>query len=263
MACHGYTPIFAGVAALPQTLTVVPSAGIVGMRATKTGHYRWALWAGWVLTTLGTGLMYLLDVDTNIAEWVFLLLIAGIGIGLLFPSMNLSIHSSVLVKDAPTTAGLFAFFRAFGQCFGVAVYASSQSSQLLLLTLPRGGVIFQNRLAAELAFHPQFAAYSTDAISLVAQMDRLPTNSIETIFLKAAFANAIKTVWAVVCGVAGISLIISLFIKEYDLNQVHETDQGFVGGKKDTGDACIDSEDRASVVNETEKEAVGGTTDSS
>lgn len=247
MACHGYTPIFAGVAALPQTLTVVPSAGIVGMRATKTGHYRWALWAGWVLTTLGTGLMYLLDVDTNIAEWVFLLLIAGIGIGLLFPSMNLSIHSSVLVKDAPTTAGLFAFFRAFGQCFGVAV----------------GGVIFQNRLAAELAFHPQFAAYSTDAISLVAQMDRLPTNSIETIFLKAAFANAIKTVWAVVCGVAGISLIISLFIKEYDLNQVHETDQGFVGGKKDTGDACIDSEDRASVVNETEKEAVGGTTDSS
>lgn len=123
MACHGYTPIFAGVAAFPQTLTVVPSAGIVGVIATKTGRYRWALWAGWVLTTLGNGLMYLLDVETKIVEWVFLLLIAGVGTGLLFPSMNLSIHGSVPVRDAPTAAGLFAFFRAFGQCLGVAMYA--------------------------------------------------------------------------------------------------------------------------------------------
>jgi hypothetical protein len=39
MACKSYTPIMAGVAALPQTLTVVPSAGIVGVIATRTGSF--------------------------------------------------------------------------------------------------------------------------------------------------------------------------------------------------------------------------------
>jgi len=34
-----YTPIIAGVAGLPQTLTVVPSAMVVGLVATKTGRY--------------------------------------------------------------------------------------------------------------------------------------------------------------------------------------------------------------------------------
>lgn len=117
-------------------------------------------------------------------------------------------------------------------------------------------MIFQNRLTAELASHPQFAAYSTDAISLILQMNRLHTSSVETMLLKSAFANAIKTVWAAMCGIAGVSLIISLFIKEYDLNQVHETDQGFVGENKGPVNIDIYPEDGISVVNQTEKEGV-------
>jgi hypothetical protein len=62
-------------------------------------------------------------------------------------------------------------------------------------------------------------------------MDRLPPHAAETILLKTAFANAIKTVWTVMCGIAGISLLISLFIKEFSLDRVHETAQGFVEGK--------------------------------
>jgi hypothetical protein len=65
-------------------------------------------------------------------------------------------------------------------------------------------------------------------------MQSLPATSPQKIILKAAFAGSIKTVWAVMCGLAGLSLIISAFIKEYDLNVAISTDQGFVDRTKVT-----------------------------
>jgi MFS family permease len=124
MAVLSYTPILAGVSALPQTLTVVPSAMVVGLVAAKTGRYRWSLWIGWAIATLGCGLLYLLGVGTSVPAWILLLLVSGIGMGLLFPGMNLSIQASVPPKDMPIAGGLFTFFRAFGQGVGVAMLVS-------------------------------------------------------------------------------------------------------------------------------------------
>jgi len=122
MGVKGYTPIIAGVTTLPQTLTVVPCAIIVGLVASRTARYRWSLYSGFILTVLGIGLLYLLDVNTKVVEWVFLLLISGVGMGLLFPGMNLSIQASVSQVDAADAAGLFTFFRTLGQSVGVAMY---------------------------------------------------------------------------------------------------------------------------------------------
>jgi MFS family permease len=121
MAVLDYTPILAGVSALPQSLTVVPCAVLVGIIASKTGRYSWSLWIGWGLTVLGIGLLCLLDTDNTVAKWIFLLLISGIGIGLLFPAMNLSIQASVDPEHISTAAGMFTFFGAFGQTIGVAM----------------------------------------------------------------------------------------------------------------------------------------------
>jgi MFS family permease len=120
-SARSYNPIQTGITALPQTLTVVPCAIVVGVVSSKTGHYRWSLYLGFAITTLGMGLLYLLDVETTVVEWIFLLLIGGIGIGLLFPGMNLSIQASVPNEDIAVAAGLFTFFRAAGQSVGVAV----------------------------------------------------------------------------------------------------------------------------------------------
>lgn len=94
---------------------------VVGVVSSKTGRYRWSLYLGFAITTLGMGVLYVLDVGTTVVEWVFLLLVGGIGIGLLFPGMNLSIQASVPSKDIAIAAGLFTFFRAAGQSVGVAV----------------------------------------------------------------------------------------------------------------------------------------------
>jgi len=80
-----------------------------------TGRYRWAIWAGWILTTLGCGLLYLLDVDTRTAAWIFLNLVVGLGTGMLFPSMQFAIQASSSNADLAFAVSMFTFFRSFGQ----------------------------------------------------------------------------------------------------------------------------------------------------
>lgn len=115
--CEGakdFTPLFAGISALPQSLTVVPYAMVVGIVAGRPCFYRWALRAGWVLTTLGTGILYLIDSTTNPQRCVLILLVLEIGIGLLFFVMALAIQASAPSKDIAINAAIFTFFRCFG-----------------------------------------------------------------------------------------------------------------------------------------------------
>lgn len=80
-AVKGLSPILSGVALFPETFTVAPGAFIVGTLISRTGHYRWAVWSGWSITTLGLGLLYMLDVDTSTVKWIFLNLVVGLGLG--------------------------------------------------------------------------------------------------------------------------------------------------------------------------------------
>lgn len=212
-----FTPLHAGLSALPQSLTVVPCAMLVGLIAAKTSHYRWAIWLGYALTTLGTGLLYLLSPTTSIPAWIFLMLVSGIGIGLLFPSMALAIQASAPVKDIAIAAAMFTFFRCLGQTVGVAI----------------GGVVFQNRMEANLASYPSLAGnatqYSLDVVSLIRTINSLPSQAPETIILKEALSHSIRTIWTVLCGLSGVAGIASAFLRHFDLNQVLVTEQGFEG----------------------------------
>jgi hypothetical protein len=87
-------------------------------------------------------------------------------------------------------------------------------------------------MSTPLGAYPDLEYASTDAISLIQQMRSLSTDTPQNIVLKAAFAGSIKTVWAVMCGLAGLALVLSVFIKEYDLNVAISSDQGFVDRKK-------------------------------
>ena len=217
---HDFTPILAGVSALPQSLTVVPCAMVVGVVAAKTGHYRWALWVGWTLTTLGSGLLYLLSPTTTTPAWVFLMLVSGIGIGLLFPAMALAIQASAPAKDIAIAAAMFTFFRCFGQTVGVAI----------------GGVVFQNRMAANLASDPSLSgsatSYSLDVVSLIRRINAMSNADPQKIILRTALSHSIRPIWALLCGLSGLALFTTIFIKHYDLNQQLTTDQGFEGQEK-------------------------------
>ena len=213
-AVKGQTPTLAGISVFPETFTVAPAAVVVGILITKTGRYRWAVWGGWVLTTLGTGLLYLLDVHTSTVRWVFLNLVSGLGLGMLFPSMAFSIQASSTNADLAFAIAMFAFFRAFGQAIGVAI----------------GGTIFQNQMKIKLLALPDLASkadqYSRDATSLV-QIIKGTQDGARKLQLQQSYADSLKVVWLTMCGLSALAMVLSIWTKELDLNKPLETAQGF------------------------------------
>lgn len=209
-------PILAGVSLFPETFTVAPASMIVGILITITGRYRWAIWSGWFLTTLGMGLLYLLDTDTRTVKWVFLNIIAGLGMGMLFPSMAFAIQASQHNRDLAFAVAMFSFFRAFGQAIGVAV----------------GGTVFQNQMKAKLLAYPALAGkaeeYSRDASSLVQIIRGFgPKETGIKRQLQSAYADSLKIVWVTMCGLAGAAMVASFWTEGLDMNKPLETEHGF------------------------------------
>ncbi|KAF7586628.1 hypothetical protein BBP40_008550 [Aspergillus hancockii] len=205
-AVKGYTPILSGVALFPDTFTVAPIAIVVGVLITKTGRYRWAIWLGWILTTIGVGLLCILDVETTVTGCVFLLLTYGMGLGMLFPSTMFAIQGSATPATVGIAAAMFSFFRGVGQTLGVAL----------------GGVTFQNRMYINLLSYPSLAAHATefsrDAATLPIVIHSMP-DGVDKDDLKQAFTDSLRAVWVVFCVLSAISAILSSVTKEYTLDR--------------------------------------------
>lgn len=178
------------------------------------GRWRWADWTGWTLATFGCGLLILLHPKTTIAQWVFLNIPVASGTGVLFPAMGLGAQSASRPQDAGHAAAMYAFIRVIGQSLGVAI----------------GGVVFQNQLKIKLLQYPDLAAmadaYSRDSTELVQIIKAMPASVLKNNLIQ-AYADALSVIWMVMCGLAGIGLVTSFFLKEYSMQMEHATKQGF------------------------------------
>ncbi|RFU35015.1 hypothetical protein B7463_g1332, partial [Scytalidium lignicola] len=218
-AVKDMSPIMAGVAVFPETFTVAPASIVVGILTSLTGKYRWALWSGWILTTLGMGILYLEDVHTSTVAWIFLNLVPGLGTGILFAGMGIAIPAAANPKDMGHAVAFYSFFRTLGQGVGVAI----------------SGSIFQNEISKKLSAYPLLAPlaeqYSKDAAGLVQVIKSMP-HGLERTQLVQAYADSLKIVWAVMAGLAGAALLTNFFVKAYSLDVALDTEQGFAGKKK-------------------------------
>lgn len=210
-----YSPVISAVACLPETLTVAPSGLVVGIIAAKTGNYRWSIWVGWALTTLGAGLLLLLEPGTSTVAWIFLNIPIGIGTGMLFPAMALSIQAASEPAHNGEAAAFFSFMRTFGQAVGVAV----------------SGVIFQNVFRRKLLALPHFAFVAdkfskeaTTVVEIIKKMEPSPQRSE----LVDAYNSSLKAIYVSMIAFAGFCLVLSASVKGYSLQQEHVTKQGLV-----------------------------------
>ncbi|TAQ90376.1 hypothetical protein B7494_g1327 [Chlorociboria aeruginascens] len=217
----GYDPIISGVAMFPITLTAAPFAVIAGLIIEKTGDIRNITIVGWFSSTLGLGIMILLNVHSSIVQWIFLTLIPGSGLGILYTSLGFVNQSSTTDKNLTFAVGMFIFTRLMGQCLGVAIC----------------GVIFQNQMLVQLAKYPDLvanaSAYSHDASSLVSTL-RTMENGLEKQNLIQAYADSLKIVWAVMCAISGVGLIGSLFVKKVSLDRKLDSEQALRTSKEAT-----------------------------
>ncbi|EXF78752.1 major facilitator superfamily transporter [Colletotrichum fioriniae PJ7] len=215
-AVKDYSVVVSAVAALPESLTVAPSAMAVGLIAGVTGRYRWSLWAGWVMITFGAGLMCLMRPDTSVPAWIWLNIPIGLGTGMLFPAMALSIQAACEPALNGQAAAFYSFLRTFGQSVGVAV----------------SGVIFQNAFRNRLLDIPSLAhvaeEYSRDATIVVEVIKRMPKGDATRADLVEAYCDALRAIWISLIAFGGFCMLISVTVKKYSLEQEHVTDQRLV-----------------------------------
>lgn len=87
---------------------------MVSILTSKLGTFRWAIWAGWFVTTLACGLQMLLDIHTSMSVIFVVLALIGIGTGMVLTSVNVGVQAISKPEDCAMAASMYGFFRSLG-----------------------------------------------------------------------------------------------------------------------------------------------------
>jgi MFS family permease len=203
MSVRGSSSTRAGVDIVPGLVLMVPGSIIVAGITTRLGRWRWAIWSGWALTTLGVGLLLLLDLHTSYAVLAVILALFGIGSGMVLTSVNVGIQAISKVEDCAMAASMYGFFRSLGMPLGVAL----------------SGTIFQNAMKSKLAAHGLPAEIAHDSERYIYVLRTMAIDSPERVAILDSYMHGFRGVFILMTCVAGSTLLASLVIKKFDMNK--------------------------------------------
>ncbi|AXT85944.1 EmrB/QacA family drug resistance transporter [Aeromicrobium sp. A1-2] len=196
----GRTPTEAGLLTIPLMVGSLIGTITAGRMISRTGLWKRWLVLGSVLLTLGLGL--LATIDHRTPEWHAMAFIAfvGLGMGMLLQNYVLAVQNTVDVSEVGATSAVVAFFRSLGGAVGVSVLGAILAAQV------KSDVT--SKLAG-LGIKP-----SGGEVSLL-DLKNLPAPVVEVV--RGAYGDATGTIFLVAAGIAAISLVTSLLMKEVPL----------------------------------------------
>ncbi len=113
------TPLESAIWSFPLTAPSTPLALIAGLLISISGRYKKLIFLGWALMAAGVGWLTHWSVGTSKAEWVISQIIAGAGIGIMFPITLPPIQASLPVERLEAATAAYAFSRTFGAVWGI------------------------------------------------------------------------------------------------------------------------------------------------
>ena len=206
-AVKNLSPTVTGTGLLGITCGLFPSSTLVGIVVSRTGHFRWAIWTGWVITTLGTGLLLLFGVHTTRAIWVGVFFIIGSGHGFLVSALGISAQAATNSGNVSYAIAMYSFMRTIGMVIGVAT----------------GGSIFQNRLPQYLeeANIPLDKALeiSKNADAFVTVLRQMPMSTSSRQEIVSAYARALRVIFGVLTGISSLGGVVSLAVRHHVMDK--------------------------------------------
>ena len=167
----------------------------------RVGRYKAFPVAGTAITSLGMFLLSRLEVDT--APWLasVYMLVLGVGIGLVMQVIVLVVQNDAPARDVGVATSTATFFRSMGGSIGVALF----------------GAIFATRLATELTALPAAAAARLSGGLNIRpdEVHALPAALRHEFLL--AFVDALQPVFLVGAGLAAVTFVLALMLKEVPL----------------------------------------------
>ncbi|VUC21371.1 unnamed protein product [Clonostachys rosea] len=128
---HGTSPTMSGVRNLPMIIAVTISTIASGALVSATGYYQPLLIVGGVMATVGSGLLYLLDINSSTGQWIGYQILAGAGWGLAFQIPMIAVQGTVDPKDLASATGMLLFFQGLGGAFLVSGSQAAFVNQMI------------------------------------------------------------------------------------------------------------------------------------
>ncbi|KAF8845336.1 MFS general substrate transporter [Paxillus ammoniavirescens] len=206
-AVNGSTPLEAGIQMLPYSLgssiASMPAAWLIGYWQKKTRDttgQKWVITTGLFISTIGFGLLALLNEHSaHILQAIFPL-IAGVGIGSLFHAPYQVFANALDPSELATGTSAFFLVRFTGATIGLAV----------------AGLVFDGRLSHDMPSNYQIQGSSSS-------INWTSLGSIEPVSLRwevlSAVSTAIKTIWIVCTPLLCVALLVSLFVKRFPIEE--------------------------------------------
>jgi hypothetical protein len=202
MSIRASSPTLAGIELFPALFLLLPGSVVVATLTTRLGAFRWAIWSGWLMTTLGAGLLLLLDVNTKYYIIAIALGVLGIGFGEVITSMNTAIQAISKVKDASMAACMYAFMRSLGAPLGVAIC----------------GTIFQNAMSSRLTSHglPESIAHDSERYIYVL---RTMKDEVKKAAILDSYSHGFRAVFVFLTCISASAFAASLFVKHFSMDK--------------------------------------------
>jgi len=182
---------------------LIPGSIIVSILSSRLGRFRWAIWGGWVVTTLACGLQILFGLHTDMAVLYGVLAVFGIGTGMVLTSVNIGIQAISKPEDCAMAASMYGFFRSLGMPIGVAV----------------AGTVFQNAMSDHLQSLSLPADIAHDSERWVYILRTMADGPEKTVILE-SYMKGFDSVFILMTGVAASALLASIFIKKFSMDKI-------------------------------------------
>lgn len=183
-----------GVRNLPLVLGTSIFAVVSGGLITATGQYVPFLILGAVLSVIGAGLLYTLDISSGANKWIGYQVISGIGIGLGTNTPIAVAQASVDMADISVASSMALFF----QTLGGAIFVTG------------GQAAFTNQLIDRMKeVAPDIDPALVIATGATELRKVFPPDQIGPVLI--AYMHGLRVTYAVVIALAGICVIVSLF----------------------------------------------------
>lgn len=213
------TPLQSAIWTFPLSAPSAPLAIFSGLTLSVRGKYRGLIYTGWALMCGGIGWLITWKTSTSKLQWTLAQLLAGSGLGMLFPITLPPIQAALPVEHLESATAAYAFVRTFGAVWGITGATT----------------IFSPAAANSLQpLQPSLAPLGLNEFTVLAYVEsirHLPDGLRETV--RRIYADAIsKSMWLFL-PLALVGFFTTIFIKQLELPDQIKS-QAILEGKEDS-----------------------------
>ena len=198
---------------LPLVLSQLIMSIVSGQIITRTGHYIYVVWAGYVMWFVSCGLLILWDDKLSDGVNVVVLLLMGSGVGFTFQPTMVAAQAQSKKADRAVVISTRNVLRSFGGAVGIAIGSTTVSNTFLnnISSIEENNVT--NIPQSYFDFLRKHIYQTIDTTKLNPQQAEV---------VRRMYVKALKNYFYLLIPFIGICLICSLFVRDRGLQCIDE-----------------------------------------